>query len=205
MLYQEFYQTWFAQGCFTSNQVYAWKKGFDKNNLGRWVRNGLLIKLRNGFYSFPEYLNKPNSGLFVANRIYLPSYISLYTALGFYGLIPEAIVKYTSISTLKTNEFKNEFGTFQYKHIKTKGFFGYEALPFNENKSILIAKAEKAMLDLLYLNPFYSSENDMVELRLDQGVLTDMINKDTLIEFAEKFENLSLVSRVYTLIKVYEI
>jgi len=33
--------------CFNINQVYAWQPGFDKNNLTRWVKQNLLVKLRN--------------------------------------------------------------------------------------------------------------------------------------------------------------
>ena len=42
------------------NQVYAWKPDFEKNNLTRWTKQNLLVKLRNSWYSFPEYLKIPN-------------------------------------------------------------------------------------------------------------------------------------------------
>ncbi len=49
MNYQEFRNKLFELGCFNSNQAYAWKPDFDKNNLGRWVKQGWLVKLRNSY------------------------------------------------------------------------------------------------------------------------------------------------------------
>ena len=203
MVFQEFYKTWFEQACFTSNQVYSWRDGFDKNNLGRWVRQGLVIKLRNGLYTFPEYLKVPDIGGYVANRMYLPSYISLHTALNFHGLIPEAIIQYSSITSLKTKTFKNPFGTFVYKSIKPECYFGYDILDFDTHKSILMATPEKAILDLLYLYPFYKSEKDFMDLRFDKSVLEETVNKDILIEFAARFNNKSLIYRINNLMKTY--
>ncbi|MCD7850081.1 MAG: hypothetical protein LUH63_10310, partial [Parabacteroides sp.] len=58
---------------------------FDRNSLTRWVKKGYLIRLRQGYFAFSEYKSKPDYFLYFANRIYRPSYISLHTALSFYG------------------------------------------------------------------------------------------------------------------------
>ena len=107
----------FDLGCFNIHQVYAWKPGFDRNNFVRWAQKGYIIRLRQGYYSFPEYKGKPDFALYFANRIYRPSYVSLHTALSFYGIIPEAVVQITSVTTLKTAGFTNEFGEYSYKSI----------------------------------------------------------------------------------------
>ena len=203
MLFQEFYKVMFDQGYFTSNQVYAWHPGFDKNNLGRWAQKGLLLKLRNGFYSFPEYLKQPNFGFYLANRIYKPSYISLHSALAFYGLIPESVVQITSVTTLKTAEFQNAFGTFTYKTIKPQAMFGFDYLPFMNDRTLLLAKPEKAILDLLYLYPFYKTENDFESLRLDEEIMAETIKKEIMLNYLEKFANKVLENRVHLLLKVY--
>ena len=95
--------------CFNINQVYAWQPGFDKNNLTRWVKQNLLVKLRNSWYSFPDYIKMSNIQHFVSNKIYSPSYVSLHSALAFYGIIPEAIVQTTAVSSLKKANFENNF------------------------------------------------------------------------------------------------
>ena len=84
-----FRERMYPMGCFNINQVLLWEKDFDRNNLTRWCRKGLLVKLRNQYYAFPEYRQVPDFARYVANQIYAPSYISLHTALCFYGMIPE--------------------------------------------------------------------------------------------------------------------
>jgi predicted transcriptional regulator of viral defense system len=205
MIFENFRNTYSNQICFTSNQVLSWYPGFDKNNLGRWVKKGYIIKLRNGFYAIAEQHNIPNFNLFIANRIYRPSYISLYTALSFYGLIPEAVVQTISVSTLKTARFNNEISSFLYKSVNESIFFGFNQLPFSDGKSILMATPEKALLDLLYLYPFYKTGTDILNLRLDEDLLSELLDTNQLYDFLSKFENKSLEKRVNTLLKVYTI
>jgi hypothetical protein len=50
----------------------------------------------------------------------------LHTALAFYGIIPEAVVQVTSVTSLKTASFRNEFGEYSYKNVKENLMFGYE-------------------------------------------------------------------------------
>jgi predicted transcriptional regulator of viral defense system len=97
MNYLEFKDKMFDLACFSNHQVYAWQPDFDRNNFSHWIKRGLLIRLRQGYYSFPEYLCKPDFSMYFANRIYRPSYVSLHTALAFYGIIPEAVVQITSV------------------------------------------------------------------------------------------------------------
>ena len=79
MNYLEFKNKMFDLACFSSNQVYAWQPNFDRNNFSQWIKRGLLVRLRQGIYTFPEYISKPDFSLYFANRIYRPSYVSLHT------------------------------------------------------------------------------------------------------------------------------
>ena len=205
MNFQEFRIALFDSVCFTTNQVYAWQPGFDKNNLGRWVKKGFLIKLRNGYYSFPEYRGKPDFSLFVANRIYRPSYISLHTALSFYGLIPELVVQITSVTSLKTASFTNTFGNFSYQTVKSAFFFGYEPKPLTDGRTWLLAKPGKALVDLLYLYPFYTTPDDFRDLRLDEDLMPELINPEQMLVFAQRFNNKSLTNRIRLLLKTYNL
>ena len=118
--------------CFNVNQVYAWDPGFNRNNLPRWVAKGLLIRLRQGLYTFPEYKGKADFPYYFANRMYNPSYISIHTALAFYGIIPETVVQITSITSLKTAFFSNPFGDYSYKTVQDDLMFGYDLRPVND-------------------------------------------------------------------------
>ncbi len=191
--------------CFNVNQVYAWQPGFDKNNLSRWVKENLLVKLRNSWYSFPEYLKTPDLQYFVSNRIYSPSYISLHSALAFYGIIPEAIVHTTAVSTLKKADFVNLFGSFSYQHILPEFMFGYEQKPFLNRQSLVFATPEKAILDLFYLYPIYNKEQEIIELRFDEAFMQEDLNVSRLNEFTEKFQSKVLRNRINVLLKIYDL
>ena len=205
MSFLEFKDKMFDLACFNIYQIYAWQPGFDRNNLTRWTKKGYLIRLRQGYFAFPEYKRKPDYSLYFANRIYHPSYISLHTALAFYGMIPEAVVQITSITSLKTVSFTNDFGEYSYNNIKENLMFGYELKPIADNRTIQFAAPEKALLDLLYLYPFYDSQQELEELRLDEDYLQEDLNKELLMDSCDKFQSKALDNRVKLLFKTYNI
>jgi predicted transcriptional regulator of viral defense system len=204
MDFLSFRKALFETGCFNTHQVEALYPGFQANNLTRWVRQGLLTKLRQGFYAFPEYLPSRDFALYVSNRIYNPSYISLHTALAFYGIIPEAVVQITAVSSLKTEEFVNDFGTYTYKKVREDLMFGYELMPFGE-RTIFFATPEKALLDLLYLYPFYNTPDEIEELRLDEDFMQDELNRERLAEYAARFDSKTLDRRVKLMMTTYDL
>ena len=193
----------FDLGCFNIHQVYAWKPGFDRNNFVRWVKNGLLIRLRQGYYTFPEYKSKPDFVLYFANRIYRPSYVSLHTAMAFYGMIPEAVVQVTSVTSLKTASFNNDFGEYVYKSIHQKLMFGYDLKPVADRWTLQLASPEKALIDLLYLYPFYNTGQALEDLRLDEDFLQDDLDRKLLEKYTLKIKNNALENRVQLLINTY--
>ena len=203
MDYQTFRERMFPMGCFHINQVLLWEKDFDRNNVTRWCRKGWLVKLRNQYYAFPECRSMPDFARYVANHIYSPSYISLHSALSFYGLIPEEVVQITSVTTLKTAGFQNDFGAFHYQNVKEPLFFGYEIKTTSTGRGILFATPEKALLDLLYLNPFYKSEQDMEELRLDEDFMLNELNRERFSDSLARIGSKALEQRARRLLKVY--
>lgn len=203
MDYLTFKERMYPIGCFHINQVLLWEKDFDRNNLTRWCQKGLLVKLRNQYYSFPEYRQVPDFSRFVANRIYAPSYISLHSALSFYGMIPEEVVQLTSVTTLKTAKFENAFGTFYYQNVKPSLFFGYVIKTMPNGRGLWFATPEKALLDLLYLNPFYKTEQDMEEFRLDEDFMLNEFSTERLDDYLKRIGSKTLRQRVNRLLKVY--
>ena len=203
MVFLEFKDKMFELACFNINQIYARQPNFDRNNLTRWVKKGYLIRLRQGYFAFSEYKNKPDYSLYFANRIYRPSYISLHTALAFYGMIPESVVQITGVTSLKTASFVNDFGEYSYNNVKENLMFGYELKPMADNRVIQFATPEKALLDLLYLYPFYDSEQELEELRLDEDYMNEDLNKDLLKDYCAKFQSKALENRMKKLLKTY--
>lgn len=195
----------FELGCFNVNQVYGWQKGFDRNNFSRWTQKGYLVRLRQGLYTFPEYKNTPGMAMYFAGQMYKPSYISLHSALSFYGVIPEAIMQITSVSSLKTAFFKNSFGEYSYKSVRPDLMFGYEPQSVCDGWPTYYAHLEKAILDLLYLYPFYNTETELVNLRFDKAVLNEDLDVERFNAYAEQFRSKALDKRVFMLSKVYDL
>jgi len=205
MNYLDFKENMFEISCFNVNQIYVKYPNFDRNNLTRWVKKGRLVRLRRGYYSFPEFKKHTGFSYFIANRIYQPSYISLYTALAFYGLIPEAVVQITSVTSLKTATFVNEFGEFSYKTVKNDLMFGYDLKTESNDITIKFAKPEKALLDLLYLYPFYDNIEAMIDLRLDADVLHNELDLKLMNRFSIRYKNKAFEKRVKILQKAYDL
>jgi predicted transcriptional regulator of viral defense system len=205
MNYIDFKNKFINLGCFNINQIYAFYPDFNRNNLTYWQKKGWLIYLRNGFYAFPEFKHDINSQYFVANKIYRPSYVSLQSALSYYEIIPESVVQITNITTLKTKSFENDFGQFYYKSIKSDFYFGYLPIPISRNKEILIAEPEKAILDFLYLYPFYKTEVDFLDLRFNENILKNEIDKDLLLDYCKCFGKKSLDQRIKKLFNAYKL
>ncbi len=196
MSFLEFKNRMFDLGCFSIHQVYAWNPGFDRNNFVRWAKKGYLIRLRQGYYTFSDYKGKPDFVYYFANRIYRPSYVSLHTALAFYGMIPESVIQITSVTTLKTASFSNYFGEYSYKSLRSELMFGYTIKPIADGRALQLAKPEKALLDLLYLYPFYNSLQEMDDLRLDGDFLHNDFDLQLVEEYTLKFKCKALENRV---------
>lgn len=189
---------------FTVRQVKLMLPTFNMSNIYRWVEKGYLTKLRNGCYAFTECVGGGRYNYFLSQFIYRPSYVSLQTALSFYGLIPEAVFSTTAVSTLKTISFQNNLSTFAYQSISTKLFWGYNRFTMkNTSQSYNMASLEKAILDYLYLNPFYKSEQDFIDLRFDDYIMQDVLDQEKLLSYTERFGVSSLSKRVELLLQVY--
>jgi hypothetical protein len=86
----------------------------------------------------------------IANSVVQPSYLSLDWALGFYGLIPEAIFNPTSITTARGIEFEAKGRRYFYHHVQPTFFTGYEKVE-RSGDVFIIAAPEKALLDKIYI------------------------------------------------------
>jgi len=205
MNFLDFRSRMFPLACFNVNQVYAWQPDFNRNNLVRRTSQGLIIRLRQGYYTFPEYLTRADYPYYFANRIYRPSYVSLHTALASYGMIPEAVTHITSVTSLKTASFSNPAGVFTYQSVREDIMFGYISWEMADGHSIFFATPEKALTDLLYLYPFYNSPREMTELRLDDYFLNEELNRDLLLEYSSRIKVKALDKRVKMLLTSYNL
>lgn len=117
--------------------------------LHQWERKAWVRRLKRGLYelAYPEPLAFPD--LFLANRLYEPSYVSLETALSHYQIIPETAAQATSVTPKATRRFQNRHGLFTYSSVAPSAFAGYRLVTM-QGFPVRIAEPEKAVIDRLY-------------------------------------------------------
>lgn len=138
----------------------------------RLTKKGILRRLTKRRYLFT--LLSPDD-FQIANFLRSPSYISLETALSFYGIITQFPYQITSITSKKTKTFVIDKKEFAYFHIKEELFFGYE-----KKDKFLIATPEKALFDYLYFcfKGLRRFKKDEFELKkIDKKVFFNLVKK----------------------------
>ena len=154
--------------------LYPELKSADKKVV--WLeKNGYIIRLKRGLYVVnPEHSGKILSNELIANHLYAPSYISMLTALRYYGLIPEAVYTHQSMTVKHSRSFQTPIGNYDYKYIAREAFsVGVRSL-HKGDYSFLIASPEKALCDLIAnskVNLRYLKE---VENYLEYDIRMDM-------------------------------
>jgi predicted transcriptional regulator of viral defense system len=135
--------------------------------LTRWTSAGKLIQVRRGIYCLAPPYQKVNPHPFlVANHMQPGSYVSLQSALSFHGMIPEGVPVTTSVTTCRPGDFATQLGQFHFQHIQVGWFTGYEVLQLGSGQSAFVATPEKALLDLIYLQPGGDAAAFLRSLRL---------------------------------------
>lgn len=141
--------------------------------LKKLTDNKIILRIERGKY----LLNSKNIKTFnIANLIYSPSYISFETALNYHGILSQFPYEITSATTKKSTK-KQIFNIhYSYNHLKTNLYFGYEKI-----NNVLIAFAEKALLDQIYLSLKGHKNISINEYDLEK------IKKTKLKEFLKKY------------------
>lgn len=156
-----------------------------RTQLHRWSRDGRLVPLRRGMYALGDpHRRAPLDPAALAGHLYAPSYLSGTWALGHYGLIPEQVTMYTSVTTRAPRRFTNPFGVFDYRHVKPGFFFGYRAEAAAAGKR-MVAAPEKALLDLWHLEPGPWTAERMDSMRFQNRATVDT---ERLASYAARFD-----------------
>ena len=142
-----------------------------------WLeKNGYIIRLKRGLYVVnPEHSGKTLSSELIANHLYAPSYISMSTALRYYGLIPEAVYVHQSMTVKHSRSFQTPIGSYDYKYISRKAFSVGVRSIHTGDYAFLMASPEKSLCDLIAnsskVNLRYMKD---VEIYLEQDIRMDM-------------------------------
>lgn len=170
--------------------------------LSRWVRAGKLIQLTKGLYTLAGPYRKLTPHPFVlANAMKRASYVSLQSALGYFGMIPEHVPTVTSVTTQRPARVGTPLGRFLFRHIKRSWFGGYTQVDLGSGQKAFVATPEKALLDLVYLTPGADNCEFLTELRLQN--LADL-DCDAVVRLARTSKSPKLQRAVKLLERLIE-
>lgn len=163
-----------------SNQQTLYKK------IARLEEKKIVQKLIKGKYRF---LFHPVNDFLTANFLYQPSYISLESALSFYGIITGFSYQITSITIKKTRVIQIDHQEFKYSRIASRLFWGYE-----KREDFLLAEPEKSLLDYIYLGI-----KGLRTLKFDEMDLS-VIDPKKLVIYAKQFNNKQIMRIIHDIL-----
>ncbi len=144
--------------------------------VSRNCKKGVFIRLKKGVYTLAQnWQGFSQVELFqIANILQVPSYVSLTTALGFYGITTQVQPGYIeSCGVKRTVQFEIQGKQFVYYKLKKGVYFS-----FLRKDGFFIATPEKALIDALYLYSFGKYRLDFAALdlsRLDKKELQRIV------------------------------
>jgi len=125
-----------------------------RNKIANLEIEGKLIRLKKGLYVVsPDVSGKLLSTELIANHIYGPSYISMESALRYYGVIPESVHIVRSMTTKRSRVFENSISRFDYITCSEEYYPIGINQKIGDDYSFLIASSEKALCDLIAYTP----------------------------------------------------
>lgn len=123
-----------------------------KAKVNYYVRSGKLYAIRRGIYAKDKDYDK----LELATKIYTPSYISFETVLAKAGIVFQFYTQIFAVSYL-TREIIADNQIYSYRKIKDSILTNHAGVEKKDNYTI--ASAERAFLDVVYLNKDYHFDN----------------------------------------------
>lgn len=116
--------------------------------------SGKLLRLKRGLYVVnPAWSGMSVSSYLVANHLYSPSYISMHSALRWYGLIPERVYLTQSMTIKHSRTFRNILGNYSYIKVSRDYFAIGLRQEESDGSNFIVASPEKALCDLICYTP----------------------------------------------------
>ena len=154
-----------------------------RRQLSRWTAAGRLYQLRRGVYALSPPFQKVKPHPFViANTLLRPSYVSLQAALAHYGLIPDYTPVTTSVTTARPGQWQTALGEYAFRRIKPAWWQDFRWLEVSVGQYAWIATPEKALLDLVYLEPGGDDPAYLASLRLHALDRVEVTTLDALAQ-----------------------
>jgi len=153
-----------------------------KDKIAALVKSGALIRLKKGlFVVAPKIHKRPLSKQLIANHLYGISYLSLESALSFYGLIPERVHSTRSITLKRSKQFSTPIGIFDYVTVPNEYFsIGIRQELTVNQYAFLIASPEKAICDIIVATPGLRLQSvKAIQIYLEKDLRIDFSNAET--------------------------
>ena len=166
---------------------------FPRNKIAGFEQEGKLIRLKRGMYVVSPDVNKQLLSVeLIANHIYGPSYVSMESALRYYGLIPEQVYTTRSMTVNRSRKFENPIGNFEYITVEGKYYpIGITQQTVENKYTFLIASPEKALCDMISATPRLRIQSEKAlktyledDLRFEISALENM-DSDIIRECSE--------------------
>lgn len=168
------------------------------------LREGVLEYIKKGLYVSGPTLkaNRPEPFL-LANHILGPSYVSLESALSYYGFIPERVYEITSITIKAARKFETPMGVFSYIRLPLPYYsFGIQQIKLSDQQYAMMASPEKALCDKVVTTSGLQLRNQkngmsylVEDLRMDRDSLKGLNTKaiSEWLPYASKKASLSIL------------
>ena len=124
-----------------------YKRPFDKIN--ELVKQEILVLVKNGLYiPGPASLVRGPESYLLANHIWGPSYVSLESAMSYWGMIPERVYEVSSVTTKLSKIYNTPIGRYSYAHVPLPYYtLGIKQRKLTDKQNVLMASPEKALCD----------------------------------------------------------
>jgi len=186
-----------------------YKRPNDK--ISELIKNGDLIQLKKGLYVPGVNLDLTSPELFViANHLWGPSYISLESAMSYWGLIPERVYEVSSITIKLSKKYQTPAGRFSYRSMPFPYYsFGTLSVELSPGQVAIIATPEKALCDkiittsgLILRSTAQTLDFLLDDLRIDPALLQKFNLRELSLWIKDAPKNESLRILVKTLEKI---
>lgn len=189
--------------------LHEYKRPNDK--ISELIKSGDLIPLKKGLYISGIKTDSIGPEPFlIANHLWGPSYVSLESALSYWGLIPERVYEVSSITMKLSKKYKTPTGRYSYRFMPSPYYsFGIKSIELSLGQVVLMATPEKALCDkiitttgLALRSPIQTSNFLLEDLRIDPELLRKFNRKEIKSWIADAPKKESLRMLVKTLEKL---
>jgi hypothetical protein len=160
------------------NLLTGYRRPYDK--IAEMVKKELLVPVKRGiFVAGPALHIRQPEPFLLANHLNGPSYLSMESALSYWGLIPERVFEIASATIRRSRIYATAVGRFSYVHLPLPYYsFGQRRIELTETQAALIATPEKALCDKIVVT---TGLNFRSETLLREWLIEDMrMDRDSL-------------------------